>query len=71
MLNKINLFLHLYDKRKEIYKFLLSYHGSPFYKKNRDIIINNSKYCFFQILKDSKLKAIKIGYATIYGEYVI
>ena len=72
MNNIIEFFYNLYENKEEIFNFVFSKKEHNFFKRNKeDIVINNSIYCFFQILKDNRLKTKKIGYSTTDGEYVI
>ena len=67
MLNKINLFLNLYPLEEDIFYFILSKEEDTFFRRSKeDIIIKNSTYCFFQILKNNK-----IYYCTRYNEYIL
>ena len=49
MIRKLDFFLHLYDKRKEIYNFLLALPDSPFYHRPEDILINNRILISFKV----------------------
>ena len=66
MKNKISFFFLLYDKEEGIYKFLFDFSDPDFYRhSNNDILINNSKYFFLQILED------KIVFCSEYDEYIL
>ena len=48
MVNKINIFYHLYERKITLQNFVLANETHTFYKKfGQDILINNTIYCFF------------------------